>query len=139
MTAYLETASTHTGTNVEYSRATLAALGLDASAATLVVVQQPALHLRTCLTWERQTGRRPVGWTLRPTESDVGRSVATQLQYALGELRRIPSYASEDKGYCVMPGDFPHELAATVALLEPSVDAAVALEKQSKQRRAARS
>jgi hypothetical protein len=134
---FLETASTHTGTNVEFSRASLAMLGVEASSSNIVVVQQPALHLRTCLTWEKQTGRRPLGWTVRPTEGAVGRSVAELLQYALGELKRIPSYAAEDKGFCVMPNDFPHELAATVALLENSIDAAVALEKESKQRRAA--
>ena len=109
---------------------------MQEASSTLVVVQQPQLHLRTCLTWEKQTGRRPLGWTIQPTESAVGRSVAEQLQYALGELKRIPSYAADDKGFCVMPDDFPHELAATVALLEPSIHAAVALEKERKQRSA---
>ena len=110
---YLETASTHTGTNVEYSRQTLAMLGLG-TCPTLAVVQQPQLQLRTCCTWEKQTGARPLGWTVRPSPGATGRSTVEMLRYALGELKRLPPYAAPDKGFCTMPADFPHELVPTM-------------------------
>lgn len=131
---YLETASTHTGTNVEFSRATLRVLGLDDQTAAVAVVQQPQLHLRTCLTWQKQTGRQPLGWTVRPTEAAVGRSFAEQLRYALGEVRRIPAYAKADKAFCVMPDDFPHEAARRLEELEPTIQAALDLEVAAKAR-----
>ena len=86
---FLETASTHTGTNVEYSRATLAKLGLETP--TVAVVQQPQLHLRTCLTWHRQTGQMPIGWTIRPT-ADAGRSLPEQLRCARSHRLRMPHH-----------------------------------------------
>ena len=122
---FLETASTHTGTNVEYSRATLSAIGVDPAAATLVVVQQPALQLRTCLTWQRQTGGvRPLGWTPRPTEEALSRPFAEMVRYAVGELQRIPAYAAPDKAFCAAPDDFPHELVASVEALNAQLNAA---------------
>ena len=130
---YVETASTHTGTNVEFSRASLRKLGCGEQPA-LVVVQQPALQLRTCLTWEKQTGVLPLGWTVRPTESACGRPGSEMLQYALGELRRIPKYAAEDMGFCTMPEDFPEDLLASLEALEPAINAAVALEKDKRAR-----
>jgi hypothetical protein len=129
---FLETASTHTGTNVSYSLATLKAVGLQSPA--VAVVQQPQLHMRTCLTWEMQTGVRPVGWTLRPTEAATGRSISEMLTYALGEVRRIPAYSCEEKGFCVMPDDFPTNLIQSLATLEPAFVAAMDLEKKAKAR-----
>lgn len=130
---YLETASTHTGTNVEYSRATLAAIGFGPDA-ELAVVQQPQLHMRTCLTWEKQTGKRPLGWTVRPTEAATGRSTSEMLKYALGELQRIPSYAAK-KGFCAMPSDFPHQLVQSVVAFEPSFLATLEREVTAKAKR----
>jgi hypothetical protein len=70
----LETASTHTGTNVSNTVQTLAAaahsvptlqralerapvdLSQPSQPFRLAVVQQPFLQLRTCLTWQKQTG-----------------------------------------------------------------------------------
>lgn len=129
---FLETASTHTGTNVEFSRLTLAKLGLGGVAPTVAVVQQPALQRRTCLTWEKQTGVQPVGWTVRPTESSLGRSAAELLNYALGEMRRIPAYAAADKAFCVMPHDFPHHLMPSLIAYEPALTAALEIEKKAK-------
>ena len=152
---YLETGSTHTGTNVEYARATLAAIGLATSrlapspssspsyeplqngAATgappvLAVVQQPQLQRRTCLTWQQQTGVAPIGWTVRPTEEATGRSVSEMLMYAIGELHRIPEYAASDKAFCAMPSDFPHALSERMGQLEPAIRAAAKLEAEAK-------
>ena len=126
---YLETASTHTGTNVEFSRRTLERIGMRNP--VVAVVQQPALHRRTCATWERQLGVAPIGWTLHPDEQSTGRSRSEMLLYALGELRRIPKYA-EGEGYCVMPADFPHELVPRLEALEGSITMAVAMEKEAK-------
>jgi len=126
---YLETASTHTGTNVEFSRRTLEQLGMRAP--TVAVVQQPALHRRTCATWQKQLGVAPIGWTLRPDEVSTGRTRSEMLLYALGELRRIPKYA-KGEGYCVMPADFPHELVPRLEALESSIAMAVAMEKEAK-------
>ena len=83
---YIETASTHTGTNVEYSRTSLKLLLGEEALATpsVVVVQQPQLHLRTTLTWEKQTGVAPLAWTLQPTEAAVGRPLSEMRKYALG-------------------------------------------------------
>ena len=94
------------------------------------MVQQPQLHHRTLLTWEKQTGRRPLGWTVRPTPAATGRSNAEMVKYAIGELKRIPDYADAEKGFCTMPADYPLDLALTVLALEPSVLAAVELEEQ---------
>ena len=125
--AFVETGSTHTGTNVEYSRASLRVLGFGEEP-TVAVVQQPQLQRRTCLTWERQTGRRPVSWTIRPTPACTGRSTAELLRYALGEVRRIPSYAAADKGFCTMPPDFPHHLVPSLIAYEPALTAALDVE-----------
>ena len=126
---FLETASTHTGTNVEYTRSTLAAIGLGPSV-DVAVVQQPQLQRRTCLTWEKQTGKRPVGWTVRPNEAaTAGHSMAEQLKYALGEVQRIPAYGADDKAFCVLPDDFPHELVPSLLAFEPVIHAQ--LEKQN--------
>jgi hypothetical protein len=120
---FLENASTHTGTNVEYTRSTLAAIGLGPSV-DVAVVQQPQLQRRTCLTWEKQTGKRPVGWTVRPTEAaTAGHSVAELLKYALGEVQRIPVYAAADKAFCVLRDDFPHELVPSLLAFEPVIRA----------------
>ena len=118
---YIETASTHTGTNVEYSRTSLRLLlGEEAAAATsrVVVVQQPQLHLRTTLTWEKQTGAAPLAWTLQPTEAAVGRPLSEMRTYALGEYRRIPAYATADKDFCVLPADWAATGALHASLLE---------------------
>lgn len=84
------------------------------------------------MTWEKQTGVRPLGWTVAPTEEAVGRSTSEMLKYALGELRRIPAYAADDKAFCVLPADFPHDKVKTLEILEPSIEAAVALEAKKK-------
>ena len=60
------------------------------------------------------------------------------LKYALGELRRIPAYAAPDKAFCVMPAEFPHELTQTLEVIEPSFEAAVALEAQKRKKRVQR-
>lgn len=134
---YVETASTHTGTNVEYATSTLQLLGLGTD--KIVVVQQPQLHRRTCLTWHKQSGHVPYGWTIRPTEASTGRSIAEMFRYALGEAQRIPAYAAADKDFCTWPNDFPHELVASLEALEPAFDAALKLEADAKaKRRAAR-
>jgi hypothetical protein len=96
------------------------------------------LQRRTCLTWERQTGRLPLGWTVRPTEAGAGRTPSVMCKYALGELRRIPAYAADDKGFCTMPADFPHELLESVEALEPAFSAAIKLEEQRRARAAKR-
>ena len=57
------------------------------------------------------------------------------LQYAIGELRRIPDYAAEGKGFCVLPDDFPHELVQSVATLEPSFVAALDMQQRAKRAR----
>ena len=89
----------------------------------MCVVQQPLLHRRTCLTWEKQAGVAPVGWTVSPTEAKLGRPLSELCRYALGEYQRIPSYA-KDKGFCVMPKDFPAEAAGMLkAGLEAALEA----------------
>lgn len=117
---YIETASTHTGTNVEYSRTSLKLLLGEEALATpsVVVVQQPQLHLRTTLTWEKQTGVAPLAWTLQPTEAAVGRPLSEMRKYALGEYRRIPAYAAADKDFCVLPADWAATGAQHASLLE---------------------
>ena len=102
---YIETASTHTGTNVTFSAATLELLGLSAPP-SVVVVQQPQLHMRTTLTWEKQTGVAPLAWTPRPTEAALGRPLSELVKYAQGEFTRIPAYAAEGKAFCVLPADW---------------------------------
>jgi hypothetical protein len=101
---YIETASTHTGTNVAFSASTLELL--EVSASKVAVVQQPQLHMRTTLTWEKQTGVPPLAWTPRPTAAALGRSLSELVMYAQGEFRRIPEYAAEDKAFCVLPADW---------------------------------
>eukprot|EP00908_Phaeocystis_cordata_P013688 Transcript_2475.p1 GENE.Transcript_2475~~Transcript_2475.p1 ORF type:complete len:369 (+),score=92.18 Transcript_2475:81-1109(+) len=102
---FIETASTHTGTNVAFSASSLELLGF-AAPLSVAVVQQPQLHMRTTLTWEKQTGAAPLAWTVRPTEAALGRPRAELLRYALGELKRIPAYAASDKAFCVLPPDW---------------------------------
>ena len=102
---YIETASTHTGTNVAFSAATLELLGLSAPP-SVVVVQQPQLHMRTTLTWEKQTGVAPLAWTPRPTEAALGRPLSELVKYAQGEFTRIPAYAAEGEAFCVLPADW---------------------------------
>ena len=60
---YIETASTHTGTNVAFSAATLELLGLSAPP-SVVVVQQPQLHMRT--THLGEADGAPLAWPDRP-------------------------------------------------------------------------
>lgn len=126
---YLENASTHTGTNVAYSLVSLEKLGLGQSP-TLAVVQQPQLHRRTCLTWHKQSGVMPVGWTVRPTLGGAGRSIAEQLQYAIGEFKRIPAYSAADKNFCSADESFPHEAAARLIAMEDAISASVELEEK---------
>ena len=78
--------------------------------------------------------RRPVGWTIPPTEEATGRSLCGLLSYALGEVRRIPAYAAADKGFCTMPADFPQDLVASLCALEPAIQAAVQMEADHKAR-----
>ena len=120
---YLETASTHGGTNVEFSRATLAKLKIDPAKAQLAVVQHPQMQRRACLTWAKQTGREQgsiLGWTLSPVEEDVGRSSLQMLRYALGEFERIQAYSRSDKGFIDMPEGFPYAHATALATLDRS-------------------
>lgn len=118
---YLETASTNTGANVQFSRNTLAKVGVELEGATCAVVQHPQAHRRTCLTWQKQVGSPPLGWTLRPTPQDLGVSEAEMLLYALGEHRRITAYAAPEKGFVHMPEDFPHDFTPPLAQLEPKL------------------
>lgn len=119
--AYVETASTHTGTNVEFTGDTLRKLSIDPTTACLAVVQHPQLQKRTCLTWAKQMGRSPssiLGWTLSPTTGATNRPKVEMLQYALGELRRMPPYSRPDKAFIDLPEDFPEHLVAPLQTLE---------------------
>ena len=119
--AYIETASKHTGTNVEFAGATLRRLSIDPSTACLAVVQHPQLQRRACLTWAKQMGRSPasiLGWTISATPAVTNRSKAEMLRYALGELQRIPLYSRLDKGFIDLPDDFPWHVVAPLEALE---------------------
>ena len=115
--AFVERASTHTGTNVENSLHTLGLLGLPPGS-QLAVVQQPQLHRRTCLTWTKQMRASsphysPIGWTVRPTRAATGRSTAELLhctppRIELCSLLRSPSPA--------------HSLCTPSHLADPSFD-----------------
>jgi hypothetical protein len=114
---YLETASTHTGSNVEFSASTLRKLGLEPSTCAVAVIQHPQLHKRACLTWAKQMGRTPdsiLGWTLEPIPAKTGRCTAEMLRYALGELQRLPLYSSPDRGFVDLPEDFPSHLVTSL-------------------------
>lgn len=69
---FLETASTNSGANCALSAEALSrAVGLDMAAASVALVQHPQAHRRACLTWEKQFGKRPIGWAPRPTGQGV--------------------------------------------------------------------
>jgi len=116
---YLETASTNSGANCALSAQTLRALGFDMATVNVALVQHPQAHRRACLTWEKQMGWRPMGWCPAPTEENLSVSNAEMLLYALGEFRRIESYADQSKGFLVMPRDFPRDFVGQLSSLEP--------------------
>jgi len=119
-TVYLETASTNSGANCALSAQTLACVGVHAATAEVALVQHPQAHLRACLTWERQFGRRPIGWT--PSPSALARGVSREecLLYALGEFRRIEAYSHATKAFLVRPADMPlSDWLPPMSALEP--------------------
>lgn len=116
---YLETASTNSGANCALSAQTLSALGFEMATANVALVQHPQAHRRACLTWEKQMGRRPMGWCPAPTEKNLCVSNAEMLLYALGEFRRIETYSDPSKGFLVMPRDFPSHFVGQLSSLEP--------------------
>lgn len=116
---YLETASTNSGANCALSAQTLSLVGVDVEKGEIALVQHPQAHMRTCLTWEKQRGKRPIGWCSRPSEDVENVSTSEMLLYGLGELRRIEAYAEPCKGFLLMPPDFPREIIKPLATLEP--------------------
>ena len=127
-TVFLESASTNSGANCALSAQTLARVGLDAATAQVALVQHPQAHLRACLTWEKQFGRRPLGWCPRPTEASLDVTTAEMLLYALGEFRRIEAYGDASKAFLVRPADFPAHWRAPLEELEPVLKELVASE-----------
>lgn len=107
----LETRSTNTGENIQFSRALLAAHGLDPR--TFIVVQKPYMERRAYATFMKQWPGKdilmaspPLSWSEYPTET-LSKEIIIPI--LVGDLQRIRLYP--EKGFQI-PQGIPDEVWA---------------------------